>query len=327
MTQQPPPTGAMRGAVDLSALASSPPTRAGGPTSAANTVGAQGVSGSSPGVTGDSGGVLAQGTDANFQQIVTGTRDVAALVVLWSGRHPETRGAVDSAVAVAQQADGRLRVVEVDVDANPGIASAFQVQQIPMTVGLVAGQPLPMFAGVSQPEQIKPVVEELLKVAAQHGVTGRISVDGAAGGAAAAEPPPLPPLHQEAYDAIEKGDLAAAETAYQQALKENPADEDARIGLSQVQLLARTANVDLAQARAAAAADPDDVDAQIIVADLDLLGGHVEDAFNRLIDLVRRTSDEDREKARKHLVELFDVTGAQDERVGKARRALMSALF
>lgn len=327
MTQPPTPSGALRGAVDLSALASRSPAtspRAGSPS---NTVGAQSVPGEAGSSSGDSGGVLVQGSDAAFQDIVMGSREVAALVVLWSSQHPETRGAIDSAVAVAEQMDGRLQVVEVDVETSPGVASAFQVQQIPMTIGLVAGQPLPMFAGVSAPEQIRPVVDELLRVATEHGVTGRVTAAPDTGQDDLAEPPPLPPLHQEAFEAIEKGDLAGAESAYRKALQENPGDDDARIGLAQVQLLVRTANVDLQSARATAAADPDDVDAQLLIADLDLLGGHVEDAFTRLIDVVRRTTEADREKARRHLVELFDVTGSQDERVAKARRTLMSALF
>lgn len=323
MTQSPTPSGALRGAVDLSSLSSA------GPAGSPRPAGPSALGGrAAPGDGDRAGGLLVTGSDAGFQDIILGTREVAALVVLWSSRHPETRGAIDAAVAVAQQFDGRLQVVEVDVETSPGVAQAFQVQQIPMTIGLVAGQPLPMFAGVSKPEQIKPVVDELLRVAAQHGVTGRVpTVAGAAGAGGVAEPPPLPPLHQEAYDALENGDLATAETAYRKALQENPGDEDARIGLAQVQLLARTANVDLQAARAAAAAKPDDVDAQILVADLDLLGGHLEDAFTRLIDVVRRTAGDDRERARQHLVELFDVTGPQDERVVKARRALMSALF
>lgn len=325
MTQPPTPSGALRGAVDLSTLGA--PAAGTGPLG--QSAAGQGAPGSGAPGSGRTDGLLVTGTDAGFQQIVNGTRDVAALVVLWSARHPQSRGAVDAALAVAQGADRRLRVIEVDVDANPGIASAFQVQQIPMTAGLVAGQPLPMFAGVSTPDQIKPVVDELLRIAAQHGVTGRVPAPGEAddGAGGAASSPPLPPAHQEAYDAIERGDLAGAQAAYRKALAENPADEDARIGLAQVDLLARTAGVDAQAARAAAAANPDDIDAQTLVADLDLLGGHLEDAFSRLIDLVRRTRDAERDRVRKHLIELFDVTGPQDERVIKARRALMSALF
>ena len=151
------------------------------------------------------------------------------------------------------------------------------------------------------------------------------SGDGAPG--LVVEEPPLPPLHQQAYDAIESGDLDSAAAAYREALTQSPADTDAKLGLAQVGLMQRTAGVDLQGARAAAAADPTDVDAQIVVADLDLLGGHVEDAFVRLIDTVRLTADADRNKAREHLVELFEVVGTTDERVVKARKSLMSALF
>jgi putative thioredoxin len=133
--------------------------------------------------------------------------------------------------------------------------------------------------------------------------------------------------HATAYDAIERGDYAAAVTAYEQALKDNPADADAKAGLAQVQLLQRVATVDAPAARAAAAADPRDIDAQLLVADLDLSGGHVEDAFARLVDLIRATVDEDRDRVRTHLLGLFEVVGTADERVAKARRALMSALF
>ena len=133
--------------------------------------------------------------------------------------------------------------------------------------------------------------------------------------------------HEAAFDAIESGDLDGAAAAYERAIAEDPNDQEAKLGLAQVGLMKRTAGVDLAAARAAAAADPDDVEAAITVADLDVLGGHVEDAFARLIDVVKRTSGAERDRARTHLISLFDVVGNHDERVKKGRTALMSALF
>jgi putative thioredoxin len=141
------------------------------------------------------------------------------------------------------------------------------------------------------------------------------------------EEPPLPPLHQAAYDAIERDDLDAAATAYEQALRENPRDEMARAGLAQVGLLSRTRDADLAAVRTAAADAPHDVDAQLAVADLDVLGGQVQDAFDRLIDVIRSTAGPERERVRVRLVELFEVVGAEDPRVPAARRALASALY
>jgi putative thioredoxin len=142
-----------------------------------------------------------------------------------------------------------------------------------------------------------------------------------------AEEPPLPPLHQAAFDAIEREDYEAAIAAYDQALKENPKDAEAKAGRAQVSLIARSGSVDATAVRKAAADAPDDVDAQLAVADLDVLGGMVEDAFERLIDAVRVTAGPDRERVRARLIELFDVVGSTDPRVSSARQRLASALY
>ena len=194
-------------------------------------------------------------------------------------------------------------MVSVDVEQNPTLLRAFQVQSVPVTMGLIQGQPVPMFAGVQPAEAVRPVLDEFLGLAVQHGVTGRVELtdDRRAGGDEVVEPP-LPPLHQEAYDAIERGDLdGRARGIHRRRSRQNPADADAELGLAQVGLMQRTEGADLQAARAAAAEQPTDVAAQTLVADLDVLGGHVEDAFLRLIDLVRATSGDEREQARVHL--------------------------
>ncbi len=302
MTSHPASSPSFRGAVDLSTLSQSTPA----PGPAAGN------------------GLMIEGTDGGFQAIVTGTQKVPAVVVLWSQRMPASADFVQVVASVAASYEGRFQVVSVDVDVNPGLLQAFQVQSVPMTLGLVAGQPVPLFLGAQSAEQVRVYVDELLKLAAEHGVTGRVELKPA--GEAEVEPE-LPPLHQEAFDAIERDDLDAAAAAYSEALALNPADGDAAVGLAQVKLMQRTAGVDLQAARTAAAEAPTDIAAQMLMADLDVLGGHVEDAFVRLIDTVRATEGDERDTVREHLVELFAVVGAHDERVLKARRALMSALF
>lgn len=325
MTEQPFHASALRGAVDLSGLQA--PAGAGAANAGAGATSPGGQAGAGgQGAPGRSG-LVVQGTDANFSEVVNASVSVPAVLVLWSGRLPESASYLDTVVSLAASYAGRFQVVSVDVDENPGLLRAFQIQSVPVTLGLVQGQPVPLFAGVQGEQEIRPIIDELLKLAVQHGVTGRVDVGGAESPDEEALEPPLPPLHQEAYEAIERGDLDAAAAAYGKALKENPADSDAELGLAQVGLMQRTAGADLQQAREAAAADPGNIDAQTLVADLDLLGGHVEDAFLRLIDLVRATSGEDRERVRTHLLELFSVVGAHDERVRKARTSLMSALF
>lgn len=316
MSHQPFTAAALRGAVDLSSLKRPAPPA--GPASGAASTSA------------DDAGLVVEGTDASIRDVLAASANHPVVMVLWSPRLQESADFVTTFGTVARRYAGRFQLVTVDVDANPTILQAFQVQAVPVSFAFVQGQPVPLFEGVQPEAQITAVIDQVLTLAAQHGVTGTVAVDGEAPVEDEGEQEqeqPLPPLHQKAFDAIESGDLAGAADAYREALAQSPADADAKLGLAQVGLMQRTQGVDLQAARAAAAADPTDVDAQILVADLDLLGGHVEDAFVRLIDTVRVTADADRNKAREHLVELFEVVGTGDERVAKARKSLMSALF
>ncbi len=329
MTQQPFPPSALRGAVDLSALKRPAPSR--GPSGGAAPA-PGGPAGAAGGPAAD--GLVVTGSDATFQDIVNRSVRHPVVVVLWSSRLPESADFVTVMGGLARTNEGRFQVVSVDVDENPGLLRALQVQQVPMTIALLQGRPLPLFVGPLLPQEAQPILDELLQVALQNGVTGRVAdvgePAGAPDGSDADDEPveePLPPHLAAAYDAIEAGDLDGAVAAYGKALAENPADPEAKAGLAQVRLMQRTEGADLVAARAAAAADPADVDAQLLVADLDVLGGHVEDAFRRLVDTVRVTADADRNRVREHLLELFEIVGPSDERVPAARRALMSALF
>jgi len=167
----------------------------------------------------------------------------------------------------------------------------------------------------------------VLELAAQQGVTGSVAPGDESEGAAEPEPEPLPPLHQEAYDAIEAGDLPRAIQAYETAILQNPRDDLAKAGLAQVRLLARLESADAATVRAAAAAAPEDVAAQLAVADLDLAGGHVDDAFGRLLDLMAGVFGADREPIRARILDYFEIIGVDDERVALARRRLASLLY
>jgi putative thioredoxin len=352
--EQPISGSASRGAVDLTGLSthgrapSGAPASPGRPTGAASpgSAGAGAAPGGSPPVAGGAGpgvasgaaagparpgvsGLVVEGNDANFTEVVNASIRVPSVVVLWSAGLPQSGDFLQVVVGAAAALDGRVQVVSVNVDANPGLLRAFQVQSVPMTLGLVQGQPVPLFAGIQPAEQVRAYLDELLKLAVQYGIAGRVDIGGAGvdEGAGEGVEPELPPLHQAAFDAIERDDLDGAAAAYEHALKDNPGDTDAELGLAHVGLMRRTRGVDPAAARAAAAANPDDVDAAIMVADLDVLGGHVEDAFGRLIDLVKATAGDEREQSRTHLLELFSIVGSHDERVRKARTALMSALF
>jgi putative thioredoxin len=320
MSQQPGLN--LRGAVDLTALA-----RPAAP--AAPAAGAAGGNGA--GGAGGAGGVVVDVTEADFDAVLQQSLTVPVVVDLWAEWCGPCKQLSPVLEKLAVEYAGRFVLAKIDVDANPRIAQAFQAQSIPMVVALLKGQPVPMFTGAVPEAQARQVIDELLKVAAQNGVTGTVAL-GEVDTDAPAQPeePPLPPLHAKAAEAFEVGDYDAAVAAFTQALAENPADEDAKAGLAQAQLFGRVAGIPapVMQGLATAAAeDPTNVDAGLAVADRDLFGGHVEDAFARLVDLVRVTGGDDRARVRTRLLELFEVVGTQDPRVAAARVALANALF
>jgi len=329
MSNQPgrPPRPALdlHGAVDLSALTARRP--APGATAPARSDG-QGPA--APGDGAPASGLVIDVDEATFMtEVIERSRTVPVVIDFWADWCQPCKQLSPVLERLTAEHAGAFLLVKIDLDANPQLGQAFQVQSIPAVFAVLRGQPVPLFLGAQPEAQIRAVLAELLRVAAANGVTGRVEVADAVEAPADVEPveEPLPPHLVAAYDAIEAGDLPGAIAAYELALKQNPGDEEARLGLAQVRLMERTQDVDPAVARAAAARDPLDVEAQLTVADVDLLGGHVEDAFSRLVDTVRRTFGPDRERVRVRLVELFDLVGPSDPRVAAARTALARVLF
>ncbi|MEU9593052.1 tetratricopeptide repeat protein [Streptomyces sp. NPDC048219] len=234
---------------------------------------------------------------------------------------------------LAVEYNGRFLLAKIDVDANQMLMQQFGVQGIPAVFAVVAGQALPLFQGAAGEAQIRQTLDQLVQVAEQRfGLTGLVVDPEAEPGAdrtAAPERPagPHDAALEAAVQALDAGDLAGAVRAYKNVLSDEPGNTEAKLGLAQAELLQRVQDADPQRVRQDAADKPDDAQAQIAAADLDLVGGHVEDAFGRLIDTVRRTAGDDRDAVRMRLLELFEVVGADDPRVTAARRALARALF
>lgn len=210
---------------------------------------------------------------------------------------------------LAVEGGGAWVLAKIDVDSNARIAQMFRVQGIPMVYAVVGGQPVDAFSGVVPEAQLRQWIDAVLK----------------AGGGSVATPED--PRLDEADEALISGDLDAAERAYKKILSDSPADTAAEAGLAHVALARRVTGVNGAAAIAAAQAAPDDVAAQLLAADVEVLSGRAEQAYARLVNLVRRTFGDDREAVRQHLVSLFTVAGPDDPAVASARRALASALF
>jgi putative thioredoxin len=297
---------ALRGAVDLSSLvrAAQMPASpsAGAPTRAAE------------------GSVARDVDEATFGEVVELSRTVPVIVEFYADGIAPVLGSLVASYA------GRLALATVDGNRNPQIAQAFQIQQVPAVVALVGGRPLPLFVGMPGEPEVRQVLDQVLELAAQNGVTGTVASQGAEP-AGEPEEPPLPPLHQQAFDSISAGDYDEAATAYRTAIAQNPRDQLAVAGLAQVLLLQRLDGLDPAAVRSAAAGALDDVDAQLAVADLDLSGGHVDDAFARLLRVFPTADADGKVLVRTRLLDFFEIVGADDERTVAARRALTALLF
>jgi len=267
-------------------------------------------------------------SEQNFQQAaLEASMNHVVVLSLWSPRSPQSASFNSLLADVTNSYDGAIVLAQVDIDTNPAIAQALGAQAVPLVVGLVKGQPVPLFQGTVDEPDVRRYFDELIAVATQNGLTGRAQP--AEASAPADEEPEVAedPRFAAADAAFADGDFTTAVAEYEKLQAQYPADAEIGERLAGVRLLSRTKDADLQAARAAAAAAPDDLDAQLLVADLDVSGGHVQDAFDRLIGLVKRTSADDREKVRERLLELFTVVGVADPRVAAARRALASALF
>ena len=319
MTQQP---FSRPGAIDLSGL-----KRPAQPPSSGVSIGATG---------GTAGGGSAYAVDVdeqNFQTLLEASMTAPVVLVFYStAQAPESATMAQDVATVANEYDGRFLAGLIDIDTTPAIAQAMQIPQVPMLFVLLDGRPATQpIPGLIKIDELRTLFNQLGQQLTAQGVTGRHQPRSVAAPAVGdgdeAQEPIADPRYAAAQDALGAGDVDRAVAEYQKLVDANPADVEAAAGLAMAKLLQRTQGVDLTAAREAAAASPDDVDAQTMVADLDMLGGHVDDAFNRLIDVVRRTSDADRNKAREHLVALFGAVGNDDPRVRKARQNLASALF
>jgi putative thioredoxin len=329
MSQIPPSPTNFRGAVDLSSLVNRATTAGAPPAAGAAEGGSAGADVALP-------SLFFDGTDANFNDFLDLSMSIPVVVELtaeWADPENQLSAVLDRLIT---EYAGQLVLVKVDVDANPQLTQAFQAQSAPAVAGVIAGRPVQLFAGPVPEQQIRAVFDQLLQLAAQNGITGRAAVDAAeatdpasdpAAEAAEAAPEPLPPHHAEAYEAIERGDYATAIAEYKTAIAQDPRDTMAVAGLAQVSLLARLAGHTTDDIRAGAAAEPDDIDAQELVADLDLSGGHVDDAFDRLLTLFPKLDAPGKESVRTRILEYFEIIGVDDPRVVKARARLASLLY
>ena len=308
MSNVPPFAANLRGAVDLSSLVR-PATAPGGTATAV-----------------DVPSLVVEGTDANFTGILELSSTVPVVVQFHTGSPSQ------ALIKLVTEYAGRFVLATVSAATNPRLVQAFNAINPPTVAAVIGGRPIALYEGELSEEDVRPVLEQLAALAAQNGVTGAVRAGGAddavaSDAEAAPVDEPLPPHHQEAYAAIADGDYQTAITEYQTAIAQDPRDRLAVAGLAQVSLLRRLDGKSEADLRAAAAANPGDVEAELAAADLDVSGGHLDAAFDRLLTLFPVLDPIGKDRVRTRVLDYFEIAGAEDQRVIAARRRLAALLY
>ena len=270
------------------------------------------------------GAYVVEVTEETFNEVANSSQQFPVVLELTVGSDPSCQELDRVLVELTDQAGGRWLLGRINVEQQPRIAQALDVQAVPTVIALIAGQLAPLFQGTRDKSEISPLLDQVVKLAVQSGVTGRakpsapVSTD---------EEPAPDPRFAAADAALSDADYALAVAEFEKLLAANPRDAEAAAGKAQAGLLARTEGVDLATVVTAAESNPDDKDAQLAAADVELLTGQVDQAFDRLIGLVRTLAGDEREQVRLRVVELFNTMDPKDPVLLRQRRNLSSALF
>jgi putative thioredoxin len=296
------------GAVDLSGLKRPTPSSAPSPSGG----------GAPP------SGVVIDVTEATFESaVVNASLQVPIVLDFWADWCGPCKQLSPIMEKLAVEDAGKWVLAKVDTEAEQRLAAAFQIQSIPTVIAVIKGQPVPLFQGAIPESEARKVIDEVLRIAAANGVTGTAQVSDAEVPA----PPQQDPELAAAQEALERGDLDAALSAYRVLLERNPGDGDLALTVARCELLVRTRGVDAEAVQRAAGEAPDDVDAQLAAADLEMVLDHADNAVDRLVGLIKRTAGDDRNRVREHLVSLFAVLEPEDPRLAAGRRSLANALF
>lgn len=284
------------------------------------------------------GGYVIDTTENTFQAMVQTSATFPILLLLWVSTDDRLFSMARALGDAVNGLNGQIQLSRIDIATNPSIAQALQVQGAPALFALISGRPMPLLQGLPGDDELKQLTDEvipkIIQAAAQSGVNGTAPYSGdpdsdaaASTGATGADTEQVPPEHAEAHRLAEEGDYAGAAAEYARVMESDPSDALAAREHAKALLLARSGSADVREVRAAAAAAPDDVEAQLAVADIDMIGGQIQDAFDRLLDFLAAGHKGDLEAVRQRLLEYFTIPEPTDPRLARARRRLATLMY
>lgn len=278
---------------------------------------------------------ISEATEADVQQkVLEQSRHVPVLVDFRSDRSPDSVELSKTLEALADEYDGRFALVRVDIDKSPQVAMMFRLQAVPTVYLVDQGQPIDGFQGGLSETQVRQFL-------ARH-----------------IEAPERDPL-EAAADAMAAGRFEEAAGLYRGVLMDKPTHGEALLGMARVALASGDTGAaggwldrievgeaaydaaqrlrgmlgfgayagDPAALQARVEANPKDVEAWYGLGATRALAGDYQGAFAAFLEVVGRDREYLEDGGRKALLSLFDLIGAADERVIKARRRLASLLF
>ena len=288
------------------------------------------------------GGYVIDVNDQTFQAMVQTSVSFPIILLVWQKSDETSYDLAQKLADSVSALDGRMQLARIDADESPSIAQALRAQQLPAVYGLVGGRPMPICQGLPSEDELNQIcsaiLPQLVKVAEKSGVAGTAPyVDSADSGvddnsadsgdsADSVDSSSIPPEHKIAHDAAMNGDYALAAREYEKVLQDNPNDSLASRERAKALLLSRNTNTNVEAVRKAAGDNPGDVSAQLAVADVDMIDGHIDDAFGRLLDFLASHKD-CAEAIKNRMLEYFAMLPAGDERLNRARRRLAILLY